>query len=214
MNTRVKICGITSVEDALNACDAGVDAIGLVFYDKSPRNVSIKQAEEICAALPPFVSSVGLFLDPSSDFVKSVLASAPLDLLQFHGLETPQFCNSFDRPYIKAVGMKNMQGDDSLARFKAYADQFTACKGFLVDSHGAGKAGGTGEVFDWSYVPLDYHKPVILAGGLNPDNVAEAIQQLSIYAIDVSSGVESQPGVKDKHKMMQLMEEVKRVQRK
>ncbi len=212
MKIRVKICGITSVEDALNACDAGADAIGVVFYDKSPRHVNTQQAAEICAALPPFVSSVGLFLDPSADFVKSVLASVPLDLLQFHGSEDPQFCNAFDRPYIKAVGMKNMQGDDSFTQFKTYADQFSHCKGFLVDSHDAGKAGGTGEVFDWRHVPLDYHKPIILAGGLNPENVASALTQVSVYAIDLSSGVESQPGIKDKHKIMQLMKEVKRVQ--
>ncbi len=196
----------------MSACDAGADAIGLVFYDKSPRHVSIEQAAEICAALPPFVSSVGLFLDPSADFVESVLASVPLDLLQFHGLETAQFCSSFNRPYIKAVGMKNMQGGDSFAKFSAYADPFNDCKAFLVDSHGSGKAGGTGEVFDWGYVPLDYHKPIILAGGLNPDNVASALEQVPVYAIDLSSGVESQPGIKDKQKIMQLMKEVKRVQ--
>lgn len=212
MKTRVKICGITSVEDALTACEAGADAIGLVFYEKSPRHVSIGQAARICSALPPFVSSVGLFLDPSADFVESVLASVALDLLQFHGSESPQFCSAFNRPYIKAVGMKQMQGEDSFNQFKAYADQFSDAKGFLVDSHAAGKAGGTGEVFDWGHVPVNYHKPIILAGGLNPDNVAGALETVSVYAIDLSSGVESQPGMKDKHKIMQLMKEVKRVQ--
>ena len=212
MKTRVKICGITSIKDALNTCEAGADAIGLVFYEKSPRHVSSQQAAEICAALPPFVSSVGLFLDPSADFVESVLASVPLDLLQFHGSESPQFCSTFYRPYIKAVGMKQMQGEDSFKQFKAYADQFNDAKGFLVDSHSAGKAGGTGETFNWHHVPVAYHKPIILAGGLNPYNVAEALEQVSVYAIDLSSGVESQPGIKDKDKIMQLMKEVKRVQ--
>ncbi len=208
---RVKICGITSVKDAMYACDAGVDAIGLVFYPKSPRNVNIDQATEICNALPPFVSAVGLFLDASLDFVHSVLASAPLDLLQFHGSETPDYCSAFQRPYIKAVGMKEIQGDDSLTKFANYANQFTDSKGFLVDSHGTGKAGGTGKTFDWGHTPLDYDKPIILAGGLNPENIAAAIEQAPVYGVDLSSGVEKEPGIKDKHKIMQLMKEVKRV---
>lgn len=207
--TRVKICGITSVEDATNACNAGADAIGLVFYDKSPRHVSISQAKEICACIPPFITSVGLFLDASEEFVHSVLASVPLDLLQFHGSESPEYCASFKRPYIKAVGMKNMK---SQAEFAAYADNYKDSKAFLVDSHGQGKAGGTGATFDWSQTPQDYGKPIILAGGLNPNNVADALSQVTLYGIDLSSGVESQPGIKDKQKIMQLMEEVKRVQ--
>ena len=209
MRTRVKICGITSITDAINTCNAGADAIGLVFYEKSPRNVSINTAKDICAALPPFATSVGLFLDASDEIVNSVLASVPLDLLQFHGSESPEYCASFNRPYIKAVGMKDMQGD---ADFTEYADKFTGAKGFLVDSHGAGKAGGTGETFDWSTVPNNYHKPIILAGGLNPENVADALQQVSVYGIDLSSGVESQPGIKDKQKVEKLMNEVNRVQ--
>ena len=207
--TRVKICGITSVIDALNVCDSGANAIGLVFYEKSPRNVSIELAAEICASLPPFISSVGLFLDASAEFVNSVLASVPLDLLQFHGSESPEYCSSFNRPYIKAIGMKNIQDE---AEFAAYANQFNDAKGFLVDSHGAGKAGGTGETFNWNTVPQNYTKPIILAGGLNPENIADAIQSVSVYAADLSSGVESKPGIKDKHKIRQLMEEVKRVE--
>ena len=206
---RVKICGISSVEDAKNVCDYGADAIGLVFYDKSPRNVTIKQAQDICASIPPFITSVGLFLDASEEFVNSVLASVPLDLLQFHGSETPEYCASFNRPYMKAVGMKGMGSE---ADFAKYADQYPDSKAFLVDSHGKGKAGGTGETFDWNDVPQNYHKPIILAGGLNPENVANALEQVELYGIDLSSGVESQPGKKDKQKIMQLMEEVKRVQ--
>ena len=212
LKIRVKICGITNIKDAQNVCDAGADAIGLVFYEKSPRNVSIAQAKEICASLPPFVSSVGLFLDASPEFVNSVLATVPLDLLQFHGSESPEYCDSFSRPYIKAVGMKDMSSNNDFADFREYADQFTQAKGFLVDSHGAGKAGGTGETFDWDDVPQHYSKPIILAGGLNPYNVASAIEQVSVYAIDLSSGVESAPGIKDKQKITQLMNEVKRVQ--
>ena len=205
---RVKICGITSIEDAQAVCDSGADAIGLVFYEKSPRNVSIEQAVAICDSLPPFITSVGLFLDAPVSFVDSVLESVPLDLLQFHGSETPEYCASFKRPYIKAVGMKNRQAAD----FAQYADQFTEAKGFLVDSHGAGKAGGTGHTFDWKNTPRDYHKPIILAGGLNPNNIAQAIEQVSVYAVDLSSGVEQAPGVKDRDKIMQLMNEVRRAQ--
>lgn len=213
MRTRVKICGITSTEDALNVCDAGADAIGLVFYDKSPRDVSIETAVSICKALPPFVTSVGLFLDASKQFVDSVLASVPLDLLQFHGSETPEYCASFNRPYIKAVGMKDIQSEhDFAAVIDNYTNLFTHAKGFLVDSHAAGKAGGTGETFDWHLIPVSYNRPIILAGGLNPENIADALKQVSVYGIDLSSGVESQPGIKDKHKIMKLMNEVKRVQ--
>lgn len=209
MKTRVKICGITSIEDAQTVCDSGVDALGLVFYEKSPRNVSIKTAKSICANTPPFVTTVGLFLDASKQFVDSVLASVPLDLLQFHGSESPEYCASFNRPYIKVVGMKSINSDDE---FKAYADQFNDAKGFLVDSHATGKAGGTGQTFDWSDVPQSYDKPIILAGGLNPDNIADAISQVSVYGVDLSSGVESQAGVKDKQKVTQLMNEIHRIE--
>lgn len=209
MRTRIKICGITSVEDAQAVCDSGADAIGLNFYGKSPRNISIEVANEISAQLPPFVTNVGLFLDASKEFVDSVLATVALDLLQFHGSESPEFCSSFSRPYIKAVGMKEMLNQQD---FSNYADQFPDAKGFLVDSHAAGKAGGTGNTFNWDTVPQGYSKPIILAGGLNPDNIGAAIQQVSVYGFDLSSGVESHPGVKNKQKIMQLMKEVKRVQ--
>ncbi len=206
---RVKICGITSIKDAQHVCNAGVDSIGLVFYGKSPRNVSITQAAKICDSLPPFVTSVGLFLDPSIEFVESVLANVTLDLLQFHGSETPEFCDLFNRPYIKAIGMEGVTGEEEFAQ---RADQFINAKGFLVDSHASGKAGGTGKTFDWKNVPQNIQKPIILAGGLNPDNIADAMQQVDVYAIDLSSGVESSPGIKDPQKIKQLMAEVYRVQ--
>ncbi len=206
---RVKICGITSIEDANNVCAAGVDAIGLVFYEKSPRNVSINQAREICNSLPPFITTVGLFLDASSEFVSSVLATVPLDLLQFHGSETAEYCASFNRPYIKAVGMKGMKNADD---FIQYTNQFSEAKGFLIDSHAKGKAGGTGETFDWNNIPQTIDKPLILAGGLNPNNISDAIKQTSVYAFDLSSGVESQPGIKDKHKIMQLFTNIKKTE--
>ena len=209
MNIRVKICGITSVEDAQNVCDSGADAIGLVFYEKSPRNVSILQAAEICNSLPPFVNSVGLFLNASTEFVNAVLASVSVDLLQFHGSESPDYCASFNHPYIKAIGMKDV---DSFEQFDSIAKSYPDAKGFLVDSHATGKAGGTGETFEWANAPINYNKPIILAGGLTPDNIADAIHQAPVYGYDLSSGVESKPGIKDKEKIVQLMSEVKRVQ--
>ena len=207
--TRVKICGITSTQDAHNVCAAGADSIGLVFYEKSPRNVSIAQAKEICDSLPPFVTCVGLFLDPTSDFVNSVLAEVKLDLLQFHGIETAEFCNSFSRPYIKAIGMEGIKTEDQFAQI---TKQYTNAKGFLVDSHATGKAGGTGNTFDWKNVPQAQQKPIILAGGLNPENIADALQQLDLYGVDLSSGVETQAGIKDPEKIKKLMNEVYRVQ--
>jgi len=203
--TRVKICGITSIQAALDICNNGVDSIGLVFYKKSPRNVGISQAREICDSLPPFVTSVGLFLDASEDFVNEVLAEVPLDLLQFHGLESAEYCESFSRPYIKAIGMK---GITSEAEFTKVTEQYTSAKGFLVDSHTSGMA----QTFDWKNVPQIQEKPIILAGGLNPENIADALQRLDLYGVDLSSGVESEPGVKDPVKIKKLMNEVYRVQ--
>ncbi|MEH6456272.1 MAG: phosphoribosylanthranilate isomerase [Cocleimonas sp.] len=207
--TRVKICGITSTQDADNVCAAGADSIGLVFYEKSPRNVSIAKAKEICDSLPPFVTCVGLFLNPSSDFVNSVLSEVRLDLLQFHGIETAKFCDSFSRPYIKAIGMEGILSEDEFAEI---TKQYTNAKGFLVDSHASGKAGGTGKTFDWKNVPQQQQKPIILAGGLNPENIGDALQQLNLYGVDLSSGVESQAGIKDPEKIRKLMKEVYRVQ--
>lgn len=176
---------------------AGADALGLVFYPNSKRNLSIEQAAEICKAIPPFVATVGLFLDAEARFVEQVLAAVPLTVLQFHGSESPAYCAQFQRPYIKAVGMKGL----AVAGFAAYADQYPDAQGFLVDSHAPGAAGGTGEVFDWTQVPQDYPKPIILAGGLTPDNLAEAIRLSRVYAVDVSSGVEMSPGIKDAAKV-------------
>jgi len=203
MAKRVKICGITSISDALNAANAGADALGFVFYSKSSRFVTPEQAAEICAALPPFVTTVGLFLNAESDQVKETLNKVSLDLLQFHGHESPEFCRSFARPYIKAIGT------DGLENFAAHADQYPDALALLVDSHVLGKAGGTGQTFDWKLLPKNYSKPIILAGGLNPENVAEAIHETSVYALDLSSGVESSPGIKSKAKIDALMREVK-----
>ncbi|MFZ1387430.1 MAG: phosphoribosylanthranilate isomerase [Thiolinea sp.] len=199
---RVKVCGITSVADALMVSAAGADALGLVFYPKSKRNINIEQAAEICQALPPFVTTVGLFLDAEPSFVEQVLAAVPLNLLQFHGSESPAYCAQFKRTYLKAVGMKGIAESGG---FAAYADQYPDAQGFLVDSHAPGAAGGTGETFDWTQVPQGYLKPIILAGGLTAENVAEAIQVSGVYAVDVSSGVESSPGIKDPAKVQAFM---------
>lgn len=203
---RVKVCGITSVADAQMVSAAGVDAVGLVFYAKSSRNVTVEQAAVICAALPPFVSVVGLFLDASEAFVNEVLDAVPLDVLQFHGSETPEYCNGFRRPYIKGLGMSGVTGDD----FRELADQYPSAQGVLVDSHAPGAAGGTGKTFDWTQVPQDYAKAIILAGGLSADNVANAIRTTQVYAVDISSGVEAEPGVKDSAKVAAFMDEVRR----
>lgn len=207
--TRVKICGITSTQDAHFVCASGVDSIGLVFYEKSSRYVSIPQAKEICDSLAPFVTSVGLFFNPSSELVESALEEVQLDLLQFHGIESSEFCDSFNRPYIKAIGMADISSEEEFADI---CNQYSHAQGFLVDSHATGEAGGTGKTFEWKNVPQKQVKPIILAGGLTPDNVGDALQQLDLYGIDLSSGVESKPGVKDPEKIMQLMNEVYRVQ--
>ncbi|MEZ5536579.1 MAG: phosphoribosylanthranilate isomerase [Thiolinea sp.] len=204
---RVKVCGITSAADAQMVSAAGADALGLVFYAKSKRNLSVQQAEDICKVIPPFVSKVGLFLDADEAFVHEVLEAVPLDLLQFHGSEAAEYCERFRRPYVKSLGMNGLSGAD----FRCFADQYPGAQGLLVDSHEPGAAGGTGQVFDWTQVPQDYPKALILAGGLKADNVAAAIETTQVYAVDVSSGVESAPGIKDYAKVTAFMNEVRRV---
>lgn len=192
---RVKICGITRVEDALAAAAAGADAIGLVFYAGSPRAVGVEQARAIIAALPPFVTTVGLFVDAGRDELAHILASVPLDLLQFHGDESAEQCEGFGRPYIKALRVR--AGDDIVARVADYP----SAQGILLDAYVEGVPGGTGEAFDWSLIPQRLSKPLILAGGLRPDNVAAAVAQVRPYAVDVSGGVEASKGIKDAQKV-------------
>lgn len=188
---RTKICGITRVEDALVAAEAGADAIGLVFYDKSPRAVGITQAREIVAALPPFISVVGLFVNPSRCVLGEILDAVPLDRLQFHGDETPEQCEGHGRPWFKALRVQ--PGEDIRARVA----QYRGASAVLLDAYVAGVPGGTGQTFDWSLIPADLDKPLILAGGLTPDNVGEAIARVAPYAVDVSGGVERDKGIKD-----------------
>lgn len=203
MAVRVKICGITRLQDLHAACDAGADALGFVFYEKSPRHVSISAAAALLGELPPFVQSVGLFVNADPAFVESVLQAVPLDLLQFHGDETPVDCERFGRPYLKAVRVT--AATDLL---KCAAD-FDAARGLLLDAYVPGIPGGTGERFDWSLIPANLPKPLVLSGGLTPDNIAEAVQRVRPWAVDVSSGVEMTKGIKDPHKMAQFIAKAK-----
>ncbi|MDH5612846.1 MAG: phosphoribosylanthranilate isomerase [Gammaproteobacteria bacterium] len=189
--TRVKICGITRLEDALHAAAEGVDAIGLVFYAKSPRFVTSAQAAAISEKLPAFVTTVALFKDADADYIRQTLAEVPIDLLQFHGSESAEFCRQFARPYIKALGMAGEKVVPK--RVEAYHD----ARGLLLDGHAPGADGGAGESFEWGMIPDDVEYPLILAGGLDPNNVIEAIRTVHPYAVDVSSGVESEKGIKD-----------------
>ena len=202
MRTRVKICGITRVEDALAATDHGCDAIGLVFYEPSPRNVDIQRAAEIVAALPPFVSVVGLFVDAASSEIEHVLSRVRLDVLQFHGDETPDACRRYGLPYMKAVRVRH---ETNLLQ---YADQYNDAKALLLDAYLPGVAGGTGLVFDWGLIPNQLPIPIVLAGGLNPKNITEAIRQVRPYAVDVSGGVEKTKGIKDADKIAAFMQGV------
>ncbi len=195
MHTRVKICGITRTEDGLAAARLGADAIGLVFDERSPRFVRFDQAREIAAAMPPFIAVVGLFVDADAARVREAFGGMRLDLLQFHGSESPDYCRQFAKPHIKAIPMR--EGVD-LARASR---DFSAAAGILLDTHVAGLAGGSGQTFDWDRIPHDLGKPVILAGGLTPGNVAEAVRRARPYAVDVSSGVEQAKGIKDHDKI-------------
>ena len=200
---RSKICGITRMEDALAAVEAGADAIGFVFYAKSPRVVTVQQARAIIAGLPPFVTTVGLFVNASACELNETLDAVPLDLLQFHGDETPDECAGYHRPYIKALRVK--AGDDIAASCAAYA----GASGILLDAYVEGIPGGTGEAFDWSLIPQGLSKPIILAGGLCAENVAQAIAQVRPYAVDVSGGVEQGKGIKDSAKIRAFMQAVR-----
>jgi phosphoribosylanthranilate isomerase len=203
MAVRVKICGITRLQDLHAACDAGADALGFVFYEKSPRHLTIESAAMLVRDLPPFVQAVGLFVNAGPDFIETVLQTVPLDLLQFHGDETAADCMRFGRPWIKAVRVN--QDTDLL---KCAAD-FDAARGLLLDAWVPGVPGGSGERFDWSLIPPDLSRPIVLSGGLTPDNVAEAVRRVRPWAVDVSSGVEASKGIKDAHKIARFIANAK-----
>ena len=189
--TKVKICGFTEPNNARDAALAGVDAIGLVFYDKSPRNVDIHSAQKILEALHPFINRVGLFVNANPSFIDEILCEVPLDTLQFHGDESVLDCAQYQMPFIKSLRVKP---DTNV---KEIAENFSSASALLLDSFSPSGYGGTGESFDWSLACVKISLPIILAGGLTVDNVADAIKQVNPYAVDASSGVESAPGVKD-----------------
>lgn len=207
MRTRVKICGITSAQDAAIAVRHGADAIGLVFYEQSPRSVSIDQARDIVAQLPAFVSVVALFVDAESAWIESVIEQVNIDLIQFHGQETAEDCSRYGKRFIKAISMR--EGIDLVT----VCAQYEMAAGLLVDSYQPGIPGGTGNVFDWGRIPKDLNRPVILAGGLNKDNVEAAILAVKPYAVDVSSGVEWDKGRKDEAKIESFMRGVIKCQK-
>ena len=203
MHISVKICGITNQEDLLSACNAGADAIGFVFYAPSQRYIAPVDAAELCKKLPPLVKSVGLFVDATEAEVNSVLDQVPLDILQFHGEESGQFCQSFSRPYFKATAMK--PGLD----VQRVIDEHPHAQGFLWDAFKQGVPGGTGETFNWDRFPKASQSFHILAGGLDPDNVQQAILASKPYAVDVSGGVESKPGKKSVDKIRAFISNAK-----
>ncbi|MGD8310721.1 MAG: phosphoribosylanthranilate isomerase [Chromatiales bacterium] len=204
MRTRVKICGITREQDALEAVRQGADAIGLVFYPPSPRAVTTEQAREIVRRLPPFVTVVGLFVDAAREDIERVLERVRIDLLQLHGHEAPDDCVDQPRPYLKAVRMKD--GIDPAEEARRYPDAL----GLLLDTYRPGVPGGTGAAFDWDRVPADMASRVVLAGGLTPGNVEQAIRRVRPYGVDVSGGVEREKGVKDAAKIEAFMRGVRR----
>ncbi len=201
--TRIKICGIREVAHARLAAEAGADAIGLVFHAKSPRHVEADRAAEIASALPPFVMAVGLFVDVPEAAVRAILEQVPLDLLQFHGSETPEFCARFGKPWMRAVRME--EGVDLVE----CAQRFSRAKALLLDAHVPGEAGGTGRTFDWSRIPRGLPVPVVLSGGLDAANVGRAIREVRPWAVDVSSGVEGERGVKDPVKIVEFIRRVR-----
>lgn len=202
IRTRIKFCGITRIEDALHAVHLGVDAIGLVFARVSPRCVTIDQARTIIAALPPLVGVVALFLDDTATLIREVEHRVRPTLLQFHGTEPDAFCSDFDTPFVKGIAMKSMAANP------AWTTDYPHARGFLLDGHLAGERGGQGTAFDWSTVPSETGKPVILAGGLDAANVAVAIGRVRPWAVDVSSGIEVAPGIKSLDKMQAFVKAV------
>lgn len=201
--TRIKICGLTRLDQALYCAEQGADSIGLVFHPPSPRLIEIDTAVKIRQALPPFVTVTALFLDEEEDWMAEVVGAVRPDCLQFHGVESKSICEQFNLPYIKSIPM------GSIVDSTAYAAQYAGAQGFLMDSNVAGRMGGSGDTFDWSNIPACFDFPLILAGGLTPDNVAEAIIQVRPWAVDVSSGVETAPGIKDKTRISRFFQEVR-----
>ena len=207
MSTAVKICGVTRIEDALAAAHCGAHAIGLVFYRPSPRYVDVDKAAAIVRALPPFVTPVGLFVDAPAEEVRSISARAGVQLIQFHGSEPPDFCAQFGLPYMRAV---RVRPEVDLLQ---YARDFHGAQALLLDAYHEGLQGGTGATFDWALIPPSLPLAVVLSGGLNPDNVREAVRRVKPWAVDVSSGVEASKGIKDAAKIAAFISGVRDVDR-
>ena len=203
MRTRVKICGITREQDALAAVESGADALGFVFYEPSPRHITVRRAAEIVGTLPPFVSTVALFVNADPQTIAEVVDVVGVDLLQFHGQECPEYCAQHRRPWIRAVRVKP---DTDLLAAEA---EFANGRGLLLDAYRAGVPGGTGETFDWGRIPAQLAPVIVLAGGLNPQNVGDAVRRVRPYAVDVSGGVEVGKGIKDPTKIKAFIEEVR-----
>lgn len=195
IRVRVKICGITRLEDGLAAIDSGADALGFVFYPPSPRYISPEAAAEIIRQLPPFITTVGLFVNEPAVEVDRIRNLTQIDLLQFHGDETAMFCEQFDQAWIKALRVKDREN------LQQSLKEYGAARAILLDSYRPGVPGGTGETFNWDLIPSDYSRPIILAGGLTPDNISDAVRQVQPYAVDVSGGVEVSKGIKDPAKI-------------
>ena len=204
--TRIKFCGLTRAEDLAEACALGVDAIGFVFAERSKRRVSPQAAAALRLTLQPFVDTVALFMDNDVDTVRDSIATVRPTWLQFHGSEDDAFCAGFDLPYLKAIAMGGNAGIDAASLQRDYP----RAAGFLFDSNASGQAGGSGHTFDWSRIPADCPRPYLLAGGLHPDNVFEAIRATGCWGVDVSSGIESAPGVKNHERMRRFVAEVRR----
>lgn len=203
--TRIKICGLTREEDLAAAVDAGVDAVGLVMVPASPRFIALQHAAMMRRRVPAFVQVVALLMDAEPDWVAAVCDGLQPDLLQFHGRETPAACESAGRPYLKALAMAGAEVD-----LAAESRRYASAAGLLLDGHGAGEMGGSGQAFDWQRAASDAELPLILAGGLKAENVGQAIREARPYGVDVSSGVESAPGIKDHRKIRQFVEEVRK----
>ncbi|WP_158885331.1 phosphoribosylanthranilate isomerase [Rhodanobacter sp. L36] len=205
--TRIKCCGMTRVEDALLAAQLGADAIGVVLTSRSRRHVSVAQAAKIVRAMPPFIGTVALLMNDDESLVRDVIEIVQPALLQFHGAETDAWCAQFGRPFIKAIAMG--EGASALTQL----GNFPNAKGLLLDSHGLGEAGGSGKVFDWLLMPTSTTQPLILAGGLHAGNVGAAIQRARPWAVDVASGVESEPGIKNARKLADFIQAVRAADR-
>jgi phosphoribosylanthranilate isomerase len=199
--TRIKFCGITRIEDLHIAVDLGVDAIGLVFCPASPRAINVQQACTLIDLCGPFITCVGLFMDQDAGTINSLIDQVPVDMLQFHGDESEQFCCSFGLPYLKSVAMGgNVQAVSE--------SDYTSASALLLDSNELGQPGGSGKQFNWENIPA-FKRPIILAGGLNPNNVSNAVKQVRPYAVDVSSGIESAKGIKEINKMKDFVSSVR-----